>query len=244
MLIFDEYKYAVKLLNHGFEKFMSNIDLTILAKYFRYIGKNEDQILVDLNNFCTKFNPDFNNVISDSNIKNAIKRSKKRLLIIPDPIPITQKEIDTIKVLKDFRSEKVLFVLLVVSKHFKINLGWHDYIANIKRTEICTRAKIHAPKIEKDAIFTKIDRDYGLVDAQVFSRTRGVDLFIKFVDEEGEPIFFVDDLDNIIDFYPHYCSICGKQIERRSSTHEFCGECWKTYRKNYNKEKMRESRLK
>jgi hypothetical protein len=239
MLIFDEYKYALRLLNHGFVKFMSNIDLTILAKYLRHIGKTEDQILEDLYYFCEVHNPEFNEIIFGENIKNAIKKSIKRPLLIPKPIPVTQKEIDTIKSINNYNAEKVLFILLIVAKHYRINLGWHDYIANIKRTEIFTRAKVHALKRDKDILLTILDRDFGLTDAVVLRNIKNMSLRLTFVDEESVPIFYVNDFDNIIDFLPQYCSNCGKQIQRKynNKKDKFCNECWKKHRKEWDRKR-------
>jgi hypothetical protein len=246
MLIFDEYKYALRLLNHGFVKFMSNIDLTILAKYFKYIGKTEDQISEDLYHFCRTHNPEFNEIIFRGNIESAIKNSRKRPLLIPQSIPVTQKEIDTIKSINNYNAEKVLFILLIVAKHYRINLGWHDYIANIKRTEIFTRAKVCALKKDKDILLTILDRDFGLTDAVVLRKIKNMSLRLTFVDEESNPIFYVNDFDNIIDFYPQYCSNCGKEIQRKKNNkkNKFCNECWKEINREQTKERMRKMREK
>jgi predicted nucleic acid-binding Zn ribbon protein len=244
MIIFNELEYAEKLLKHGFVKFMSGIDLVVLAKYLRYLGKDDDQVKDDLNRFCSEFNPAYNEVFFEKKIQYALRTSKKYKLIIPSSIPITQKEIDIIKSLHDYKAEKVLFVLLVASKHFKLNVGYKKYYAHIMRTEMFTLAKVHATKEEKNAIIYKLDGQMGLIDNQIFLNRKDMTFVVTFVDEESDPIFYIDNFSNIVSFYPHYCSVCGKQIEKKSNVHEFCNECWKTYRKNYNKEKMRELRAK
>jgi hypothetical protein len=225
MIIFDEYKYAKGLLAHGFMKFMSNTDLTILAKYLRYIGKTDEQIKQDLNEFCLKHNPEFNPVISRNNLDAALKKSKKRFLVIPQPIPITQQEIDSIKRLKDYKSEKVAFVLLVIAKHFRINLGWKIYVANIKKSEIFSRAKITSPKPQKDAILTKLDRDFGLIDTMILGSTQDASIRVAFVDEKSEPIFVVDDLDRMVEFYHPHCNVCGKDTHQEKKRSDGMCNC-------------------
>jgi len=242
MIIFNELKYVEKLLKHGFVNFMSSIDLVMLVRYFRYIGKNDIQIAEDIDNFCFKYNPAYNKVSYADKIKFALKIAQRRNLVIPNPIPITQKEIDTIKSIKDYKAEKVLFFLLVLAKHSKLNVGIKKYYANLKWTEIFTTAKVHVDLDDQYRILNLLGQQTKLILMKLSGTNKLSSFLITFVDEQNEPIFYVDDFNNIIDFYPYYCSVCGKQIERKSSTHEYCSECWKVYRKNYNKEKMRELR--
>jgi hypothetical protein len=225
MIIFNELDYAQNLLKHGFVKFMSGIDLVVLAKYFRYLGKDDAQVKDDINNFCIKFNPAYNEIFFYKKIQYVLRTSKKYELVIPKPVPITQKEIDIIKDLHDYKAEKVLFVLLVVAKHFKLNVGYKKYYAHIMRTEMFTLAKINATKEERNAIIYKLDGQMGLIDNQIFLNRKDMTFIVTFVDEESEPVFYINDFKNIVGFYPYYCSVCGKEIEKRSSTHEFCREC-------------------
>jgi predicted nucleic acid-binding Zn ribbon protein len=242
MIIFNELEYAEKLLKHGFVKFMSGIDLVVLAKYLRYLGKDDDQVKDDLNRFCAEFNPAYNEVFFYQKIQYVLKASKKYNLIIPSPIPITQKEIDIIKILRDYKAEKVLFILLVVAKHFKLNVGYKKYYAHIMRTEMFTLAKVHTTKEEKNAIIYKLDGQMGLIDNQIFLNRKDMTFLVNFIDEESEPVFYVDDFKNIVSFYPHYCSVCGKQIEKKSNVHEFCKECWKERERELWKENKRKIR--
>ena len=229
MIIFNEYKFAQEMLNRGFKKNMSSAELIVLAKYFRYIGKNEDQITDDLNIFCAKHFDGFNPIISCNKIKHVVQNSKKYPLVIPKPVPITQNEIDIIKGLNDYKSEKVIFILLVIAKHLKLNVGITDYYANVKRTEMFTMAKVHTTKDEKNNIINNLDQQTGLIDTQLFGGRSSCSFLITFVDEDGDAIFYVDEFDNIIGFYPHYCSECGKEINKKWSNHEFCNEC-RTYK--------------
>jgi len=242
MIIFNEYKFAQEMLRKGFSRLMSTQELIILARYLRYIGKNEDQIISDIFDFCAKHFDGFNPINNLSKIKRAIQTSNKYPLVIANPIPITQKEIDTIKNLKDYKSEKVLFLLLVSAKHQKLNVGSKNYCAYIKRTEMFTLAKVHTTKDEKNNIINNLDQQTGLIDTQLFGKGVKASFLVTFIDEDGEALFYVDDFDNIIGFYPIYCEVCGIEIEKTGRNHKMCKKCWKEKYKQINKERMRKTR--
>ena len=42
----------------------------------------------------------------------------------------------------------------------------------------------------------------------------------------------IDDLNNIVSFYPFYCGVCGKVIEKGSNRQTMCKQCY-VERKNY-----------
>ena len=240
MIIFDELEYAQHLLVHGFDNFMSSKELIILARYLKYIGKNEFQIVEDIHNFCYKHNVVYDREFYKKKTDFVFEIYKKRDLIIPNGIPITQEEIDTIKSLKNYKCEKVLFFLLVYAKHLKLNVGTKDYYANIKWTEIFTSAKVHVKLQEQYEIIGKL-YDEKMIDV-VLSGTNKINSFrINFINEEFAPIFYIDDFKNVTRFYPHYCSICGKQIIKKGNNHNMCNECWKEHRKEWDRNRKRQN---
>jgi len=52
----------------------------------------------------------------------------------------------------------------------------------------------------------------------------------------------VDNLDNIIDYFPFYCEKCGKNIERTGRRHKYCEECWKNIHREIDKNAKRQKR--
>jgi hypothetical protein len=242
MIIFNELKYAEKLLKHGFVNFMSSIDLVMLVRYLRYIGKNEVQIAEDVDNFCRKYNSAYNEVSYADKIKFVLKIAQRRNLIIPSPVPITQKEIDTIKSVKDYKAEKVLFFLLVLAKHSKLNVGIKRYYANAKWTEIFTTAKVHVDLDEQYRILNLLGQKTKLISMKLSGTNKLSSFLITFIDEQSEPIFYIGDFENITSFYPHYCSVCGKQIIKIGNNHNMCGECWKIRERELWRENKRKIR--
>ena len=121
MIIFCEKKHAEWMLENGFHNFMSSQDLSILARYLKYIGKNKTQIKSDLIDFCKRYNPEFNEVIYDKKIRWVIGTCDKYKLRITMSIKVTEKELETIKSVKNYKYEKILFVMLVIAMYFKHN---------------------------------------------------------------------------------------------------------------------------
>ena len=78
MIILDEKEYAENLLKSGFSYFMSLRDLSVIAKYFYYLGNSNKEIEYKLLEFCKQYNPSFNEIISNWVIKKSLNICKKR----------------------------------------------------------------------------------------------------------------------------------------------------------------------
>jgi predicted nucleic acid-binding Zn ribbon protein len=134
--------------------------------------------------------------------------------------------------------------LLVLAKHSKLNVGIKKYYANAKWTEIFTTAKVHVNLDEQYRILNLLGQKTKLILMKLSGTNKLSSFLITFIDEQSEPLFYIDDFENITKFYPHYCSVCGKQIVKRGNNHNMCNECWKNKYKELNKERMRKTRLK
>ena len=238
MIIFCEQKYAEKLISKGFETFMSPRDLGLLAKYYKYMGKDKKEIFTLLVDFCKTYNPEFNEVRFYKNIQKAVNLVDKYKLRLEMQIPITKKEIETIKSVKNHTYEKVLFTMLAASKYFKMNPAAisprinkdyvHRYYVNIKFTEILKLAKIHVTKDERNSILFNL-QSTGLINTSLNGTYE-----ICFVDPDGETELFIEDMDNVVDFYPFYCEDCGKKT-KKAKNHDKCRECYSIERSHRNR---------
>jgi hypothetical protein len=245
-MIFYEKEYAEILLESGFSSFMNFEELSLLAKYFKYEGKNNTQIKKSLVNFCIKFCPDFNEVLSRSKIDNAIKNSQKYGIRLEMEINVNHDEIETIKNFGDYKKQKILFVMLVMAKYFKYNNTrltvkknneYSEYFyTNYKFIDILKIAKVNIGKVERMNIL------YDLEQSGLITTTATGDFKINFICEDSEAEITVDNLDDIISFYPVYCEKCGKIIKNKSKMHNLCEECYDEHRKNSIKINVRKYR--
>ena len=240
MTIFCEKEYAENLLQNGFKTFMSQRDLSILAKYFKYLGKSQLEIEMELIAFCYKFNPQFNEVIFDCKIMKAVKSSKKKDLRTSIEVNITKNEMDMIKTIDNYQYQKILFVLLAVAKYF--NKDKIDYYADLTFPTLLKYSKVYCSKQQRKEILAYLN------STNLISATYRGQYKINYAYNLGENIITISDMDHMIDFFPVYCKKCGKQIVKKyHQKHDLCDECYQEKRKkdvlnnvnNYNSKLIR-----
>lgn len=229
-MIFYEKERAEELLKSGFTSFMNFADLSLLARYFKHMGKNKIQIRNSLIEFCTKFVPDFNEVLSRNTIENAIKTVDKYGIRFPINVAVTKSELEIIRACGNYKRQKILFVMLVIAKYFKYNNTNlipnksdkfdHSFYSNEKMTNILRMANVNVSKKERN------DIQYSL-QQMGFITSIGVRAFqINFVDEKSDAEIIVTDMNRLIDFYPFYCEICGRIIKNKAKRHNLCSVCY------------------
>jgi hypothetical protein len=245
MIIFCEKKHAEYMLENGFHNFMSSQDLSILARYLKYIGKNKPQIRIDLIEFCTKYNPEFNEVIYDKKIRWVINTCDKYKLRIAMDIMITENEWNIINDVKNYKYEKILFVMLAIAKYFKYNrIRIHqdkvkvndNFYVNAKFTDILKQAKVNVSKLERNQIMFELNKT-GLIEATLNGAYK-----INFINENSGSAILINDVDNIINYFPIHCIQCGVRMDKKSYKHDMCSDCYKEYRLEKVKGHMRKYR--
>lgn len=240
-MIFCEKQYAEDLLKYGFTGFMSQRDLNILARYFKSIGKNKKQIRSDLIEFCKKYNQGFNEFLFETQIRRAIDSSQKYKIREHIEISISEKEMDIIRAVKNFNKEKILFVMISIAKYFKFNhVGQekqspHFYV-NAKFSQIAKMARVNISKKERNQILFDLNES-GLIETNLFGAFK-----INFVDNENEEII-IKDMNNIISFFPIFCSSCNKKMDKKLPRHDMCKECYQEKRRNDIKNNVRKFRV-
>jgi len=245
-MIFYEKEYAEILLKSGFSSFMNFEELSLLAKYFKSIGQNKTQIKKSLMDFCIKYCSDFNEVLSRGKIDSAIKNSQKYGIRLEIEINVNHDELEIIKNFGDYKRQKILFVMLVVSKYFKYNNirlipkknnEYSEYFyTNYKFINVLKLAKVNVGKVERMNIL------YDLEQSGLITTTSTGDFKINFICEDSEKEIVVDNLDDIISFYPIYCEKCGKRIKNKAKRHNLCEECYAEKRNLISRNIMRNKR--
>lgn len=138
-MIFDELGFAQKM--HDTQSFIKSFNSSELGIYGRWlklkkleeIGKDystatetelediEKYIESALIDFSTKHYEEFNYTRHYKYIDKAVESTRDRKLLIPIKTPITKKEYDTLMTIENERYRRIVFVMLVVSKYFKLN---------------------------------------------------------------------------------------------------------------------------
>lgn len=223
-MIFDELKYAQKLVQNGIKSFVSR-DVTILAQYFRSLGLAEDEIVEHVFAFCEKHISGFNKILYEEKIYSIVSRSKKSGLRISQPVPITTKEIQKIRELQNYRHEKIIFTLLVMAKHYRLtntsaNIKHDQYFLHIKFNTIYRLA--HTSRRKDENIPYILYKGGYIID----TNKRNV-YHICFTDtnDDSDVYLTVEDMDNIPAWYKPACVECGREFEKTSSRRKLCDDC-------------------
>jgi len=240
-MIFDEKSYAENMNKNGFTNGLRQKDLFIYAKWLKYIGKNFSQIKTDLNEFCKKHEPKYNEIIHANYIKRALREVKKHHLRIPIEIHITKNELEVIDNINNIKYQKALFIILLVSKYFKLNPvkilskknkehkkdnNFNCYFNSNIKTAI-ELAKIKLTKKER------IKMQRYLIENKYLENTENATLKVLFAEIDGESIININNYNNIILYYENYigmkdaihCIKCNKIIEKTNNKQKYCMEC-------------------
>lgn len=233
MIIPCEKEYAEQRLKEGFTRQGAFNDLLIVAKYFRYLGKNTPQVEQALIDFCEKFSADYIKIIYEKRIKDAVRKSKDVPLRIFSPIGITRKELESIRSVSDYRAQKVLFTMLVTSKMFKDSRYENSNMCFISLTEILRLARVKLAKQERKDM-TRLLNSKNLIDTQGEKKIYRL-LFIDKQQEEFDII--VTEKNNIISHLLFKCPSCGKEIPIEAKSRKMCDECWVSHRREWDRKR-------
>ena len=237
MIIFNELEYAENLIEDGFENFVSYSDILILAKYYWYKGFETKQIEEKIIEFYKKYNPYYLKRMVDGMIRSATKRSKRHGLRLPIDIYVTQREVAQIRNLKNYKHEKICFVMLVVSRANKIAFKSSSprYYVNQNFSEMMFMAKVRGNKKERDKIKHELRLKGMIIAPEPNKKAKdiGGEIYeLLFIDESSDKEIIVNDMNDIIGFYPQKCIDCGKEMSIGwNRKRETCDKCYEIYRK-------------
>jgi len=246
-----------KIIEDGFSGGFANWkDIALLAKYYRWeLGYGDRRIRSSINRFCEDNDKNFNSIRSRDMVWNATRQSKRYKLRDVKDIGVTLKEVKNIQSAKDFKHQKLLFVLLVFSKALK-----HSYVStkpgrrqfgysvsNSLVKNVIDAAKISIPSRE---FFYIVHELYKL---ELVRPTYSDTIKLMFVDEKSKPVIIVDDTENIISFYVNYCGgeigycqECGDSFvkEKNINRYKFCDVCAMEVRRLKTRDRVRKHRIK
>ena len=246
MIYFDELSAAKGMEeSQSFKNGYTKTDLFMYTKYLKYKKAiesgvdyeniTEDQLRsynaaveCELRAFCERACLDFNYTTKYQDIDFALEYSCKYKLKLPRPLPITQREWNSIMSVSNENYRKMLFIMLVDAKYYKyfstsvesnrqIDADTVFYI-RMTRSEIQKAAKVkYTNQSEKDFFLGCINRK-GLFD---ISDSELCSWYIKFVDIMDENIIeYITDYDHL-DLY--YEKLSGS----KSGKGKYCGRLFR-----------------
>lgn len=237
-IIMNEYTYAENLLNKQDLKACDLGDkpsstLNLLARYYREIGKNDDEIkelLSDFLNRCLKDKYKESKWI-DSIFYQVVK-SKKYTLKKVDNVIVTKSEMEIIQSVKGKSRQKVLFTLLILAKYYNAVSDKNKNWTNLEYKKIFKLANVQL-SIQNQALL--INDLYNCRFVNVSKNVGKPNIQVNFVDNESDGVLTITRLKDLGKEYLMFCGEdyircqkCGVPIKKsRNGKVKYCGKCAK-----------------
>lgn len=232
-LILNEKQYVEKMLELGdCSPKDLGANIALLTRYMYQENYTQKEIYNGIEEFASKVDSDFDINNWYSFIDKCIGKAKKRDLLNIDYIPITQKELDTIKEIKNPARERLVFTLLVIAKYNNLksetNNSWINY-----SMDVWFKLARVACKVDDRPYMIYDLKEAGLVE--VSKKITRFNIRITFVDDESDPVLKITDMRELGYQYQNLgpkskiklCKRCGKPYKVKSSKERnpYCIDC-------------------
>lgn len=225
-VIYDESKGGERIYNGGFDGYFSWKEGLLLAKHLRYnLGYGDAKVKKTLIELSQKFDETFNYVRSRRTIRNMVRVSRNRPLVNTGAVNITQRDVDLVRTIKNFKYQKILLSCILLAKR-ETNKGY------VNRADWTLIKKIVSKKITnaniRDAFFTFYK--VGIVEPVNASQKITLD------GQDTSQILFKVNNDkmafSLIARYKEYCGgelgfciRCGSEFIKSSPRKIYCQKC-------------------
>ena len=231
----NEYTYAENLLNKQDLKACDLGDkpsstLNLLARYYREIGKNDDEIkelLSDFLNRCLKDKYKESKWIDS--IFYQVTKSKKYNLKKVDNVIVTKSEMEIIQSVKGKSRQKVLFTLLILAKYYNAVSDKNKNWTNLEYKKIFKLANVQL-SIQNQALLINDLYNCGFVN--VSKNVGKPNIQINFVDNESDAVLTITRLKDLGKEYLMFCGEdyircqkCGTLVKNYKNTNKYCKTC-------------------
>lgn len=248
MIILNEKKEAEKLLNDN-NNLIKLGDLMLLAKYYDSMDMN---VCSNLNSYICARTKEYNQVIYDDYIEKSFKHLEKFKLRESNLIPLTQKEHDAIMSISDFKAQRVMFVMLMTSKYYKLNPSNREAVKEHEGlyfknsiSDLFKLAKV-TYSLKENIKITRLLSELGCVEWFVTGSAK-----ILIADLNGIPIKeFVPDENIVLYLYQFHdvkiveCQECNRfsKVSKMANNVKYCPSCSILINKEKTKERVRKTR--
>ena len=231
----NEYTYAENLLHKQDLKACDLGDkpsstLNLLARYYREIGKNDDEIkelLSDFLNRCLKDKYKESKWI-DSIFYQVVKSKKYNLKKVNNVI-VTKSEMEIIQSVKGKSRQKVLFTLLVLAKYYNAVSNKNKNWTNLEYKKIFKLANVQL-SIQNQALLINDLYNCGFVN--VSKNVGKPNIQVNFVDNESDTVLTITRLKDLGKEYLMFCGEdyircqkCGTLVKNYKNTNKYCKTC-------------------
>jgi hypothetical protein len=225
-LLYDEKAESERLFSNGFTDGYDRREASLIAKYMRHVlGYGDIRVKKGIISFCSRYPDEFNHVTESQYIKEFVRNSKYPF-IVRERVIITDSEINKVRLIKNFKAQKVYLSMLAIGKKNKTNfVGIRDW-TTLKRV-----SGLRLTNYELGEIFHVLYNNNMLYPVL---KNDGGGHKLLYVDWGGKPkIEIRNDKDfynlgatyeNICGGHLSYCVICEKEFVRATGNQKLCPE--------------------
>ena len=207
-------------------------NIALLTRYMYQEKYTQKEIYNGIEEFASKVDSDFDINNWYSFIDKCIGKAKKRDLLNIDYIPITQKELDTIKEIKNPARERLAFTLLVIAKFNNLKSETNNNWINYSMDVYFNLARVTCQVDDRPYIIYDL-KELGLVE--VSKKITRFNIRITFVDNESDPVLKITDMRELGYQYQNLgpkskiklCKRCGKpyKVKYSKGGSPYCTDC-------------------
>lgn len=244
MVIMNYEERYNEILENGFGKFPNTRDMQIVCMLERKKGKTEDEIVSLLSNMCENEEKVSSFRVILKKISKVSRETQKNLKELQPEIVFTKKEINSIKSLKNYDEQKLLYILMCICKVYGTDSVFLNSKSPVKLKEVLSMAKISV-SVRKGE-----DMLHSLFVGGLVSVLPNLKYTMNCLDEERNDIAFVAKSSlNVVEDFDVYnglgirCLSCGKYVKRRSNNTKYCGECAKKAKAECDKKRVKKTKV-
>ena len=220
LIIYNDLDLANETYEKGFEKGFSWFEGTLIAKYFRWVeGFGEQRTKKKLVQYAEQNDKYFNYVRSRRMIAKMVKRATRDGLIDTGEVTITKPEIEKIRMIRNFKYQKMVLAILLLSKR-KTNRGY----INLRDWPLIKRI------VSRKITNAEIQNLFSFLYSTGYSEPVQASQKISII-EEGEVIFHIKNNKEALDLIQSYRGYCGGELG-------YCKQCQKEFVKENNRQML------
>ena len=257
-MIFDELTEAKKILSDKDLEYFNLNKMTILAKYFSYIGKSKKEIRESLIDFCNSQHYIRYDSGDDVTITKAINSLKKYKIRLPKMCFITQDELDEIGTIGNPKTERIFFVMICLAKYAKETNTAKDQKEYPEEKLIYwgTTAELFKLSRYSENFFNRNIIIGDIEDLKYIETKPNKDRTKNYIEintyyKDSEPVIFFDNPEYVYKLYKAYkegkverCNVCGNSIIKNSNRQSMCERCGKDSEKEKTRSRVEKYREK
>jgi len=227
--MYSESEDAKRLYQYGFDNgHYRYSEALAVAKHMRHVlGYGDARIRSSLIEFCKTHDPFFREIPRRSTILRIVRNSVKDFRETKEKIILLESELNSVRVIKNFKFQKILVGMMALCKLHKRDVFWINEWKFIR--------KIISPYIKNKDIWNCMAEAFhkGLVDEPKadYHHLTFFDLNNTSYDGESKSIELNNDRDfiNLSRLYEEYCGgvlgycrECGKEFIKQGKAHVLC----------------------